>query len=272
MSFLASSGIQGTVLSQIDSAAGNLAVASRLAATNANVAKAVQNSATQQAQASQMSRTYTLLLNPPQSQIAQPATPQQTSLSSASGQSLTVIGRVKTTLPPAPPASRITLDVTLKGSDAFAQAYERVARARSSTHATADGFYVDEFGFQPAVIDVEATLIFGTNPASQIEAIDDFFAQTKRITPFVNQRPPRVYFLDSFAGKTFLVNLQELRLRQSVDSPLLGLFTFRGEILMDRSSVVTQSTSNVVQQPPTLSGVPTNLVSFSSSSISTTTA
>jgi hypothetical protein len=181
------------------------------------------------------SRTITLVLQatstPAQAAIVRPTSP------GSPGTPPRSVAQAPTTKP----IAKVTFDVSLDGGVGFVQSITDRAEANQSTHQTAGGFYVDQFGMKPGEFSLQAIVALTGDVATHLQVFKDLLFKAKLLVNRNSrnvQPPPRLLYTNSIDGRTLLLTQASLEISQKAENPNMAMVELRGSILSDYATAL----------------------------------
>lgn len=138
----------------------------------------------------------------------------------------------------------ITFDVATT-KDGFAQTISYSFTARQSTHQTAGGYYVDEFGTAPGSlsIDVIALATDVGDLANRLSRLKSLLDEAKLSNPLSPAFPTVLRFLNAYDGCSFILTQTRIDFRYSADEPNRLAVSIGGDILQDYGTTPKRGTT-----------------------------
>ena len=146
----------------------------------------------------------------------------------------------------------IRMDVSPAGGNGYAQSIHYTMRTRQSNHQTPSGFYVDEFGFAPGTLVVEAIIAASDGVITNLANFRNLLIQAKLTNPLQPQPAATLIYVNSIDGTRMLLTQTELDFSQDASAPNQARVTITSDVLRDYGSQNTAAPNPSTAQPTTV--------------------
>jgi len=139
----------------------------------------------------------------------------------------------------------LTFDIDGNKADGFPQTLQYSMSARQSIKPTAVGFHVEEFGFSPGRVNIDAIVIFRGTAPFQIQRFFEFFKRQKMTQTLDPSQPGAIVRLfDSYLSRSYIITQESLQFTESATQQNVGRLVIAASILQDYSNPVTVKTAS----------------------------
>jgi hypothetical protein len=145
----------------------------------------------------------------------------------------------------------IRMDVSPDGGNGYAQSVRYTVRARQSIHQTPSGFIVDEFGFAPGSLTVEAIISAADGVLSNLALFRNLLVQAKLASPLSPNPASTLTYINSIDGTKMLLTQTQLDFSQDATMPNQARVTITADVLRDFGSQSSASPAPSTQTPAT---------------------
>jgi hypothetical protein len=145
----------------------------------------------------------------------------------------------------------LVFDVVM-GFNGFAQNISYTFSPRQTTHQTAGGFYVDEFGLAPGSLAIDVLVATTNDLQSQLSQFTAILETAKKANPLSPSFAQVLRYVNAFDGRAFLLTQTRLDVRMQNDRPNQLLISLSADILTDYSA--SQQPGGASQVATTING------------------
>lgn len=140
---------------------------------------------------------------------------------------------------------QLTFDTTI-AADGLAQNISYSFSARQTTHQTAGGYYVDEFGEAPGSLAIDLLVLSTGGLPDQLRKFKSLLDNAKLSNPLSPSFPATLTYVNSYDGCSFIITQTRIDFREEAERPNTLMVSISGDILQDYAQPPARTSSSGV--------------------------